>query len=396
MDREDTTRAVSTSPTQPRRRIGHILPWSSVGGTEQATLRIATAIDPTRFTSVAFCGADASPVRDMFVDAGFRTAIYEPAVHSYRHATRFLQASLRLAHELKRHSVDVVHCADLLAAHHAALAGWLARIPVIAHIRNRFDDISRRDRSFLWPVDKFIFVSQDTWQHFGFRLSPSRGVVVYDGVPIQHHALAGARADVCREFNIPEHAPIVGMMARVAPQKDYFTLARAARRILQAEPQTRFLIVGDCTSAETYREHYQGVLRVLEDCRVADSFIFTGHRQDVSRLLSALDVFVLSTHREGLPLVILEAMAHAKPVVATAVDGVPEIVQDGKTGLLCAHEDDVQLGEHVLSLLRDRGRATRIAEAGRQLVQTRFSTEEFGERMNVEYADSLASRRRWR
>jgi glycosyltransferase involved in cell wall biosynthesis len=186
------------------------------------------------------------------------------------------------------------------------------------------------------------------------------------------------------------------MMARVAPQKDYFTLARAARRILQAEPQTRFLIVGDCTSAETYREHYQGVLRVLEDCRVADSFIFTGHRQDVSRLLSALDVFVLSTHREGLPLVILEAMAHAKPVVATAVDGVPEIVQDGKTGLLCAHEDDVQLGEHVLSLLRDRGRATRIAEAGRQLVQTRFSTEEFGERMNVEYADSLASRRRWR
>jgi glycosyltransferase involved in cell wall biosynthesis len=367
-----------------------------VGGTEQATLRIATAIDPTRFTSVAFCRADASPVRDMFVDAGFRTATYEPAAHSYRHATRFLKASLRLAHELRRHGVDVVHCADLLAAYHAALAGWLARIPVIAHIRNRFDDISRRDRSFLWPVDKFIFVSQDTWQHFGFRFSPSRGVVVYDGVHIQHPALTGARADVCREFNIPEDAPIVGMMARVAPQKDYFTLARAAGRILQAEPQTRFLIVGDYTSAETYREHYQGVRRVLGECQVADSFIFTGQRQDVSRLLSALDVFVLSTHREGLPLVILEAMAHAKPVVATAVDGVPEIVQDGKTGLLCAHEDDVQLGEHVLSLLRDRGRATRLAEAGRKLVQTRFSTEEFGERMNVQYADSLASRRRWR
>ena len=100
-----------------------------------------------------------------------------------------------------------------------------------------------------------------------------------------------------------------------APLKDYFTLARAARRILQAEPQTRFLIVGDYTSAKTYREHYQGVRQVLEECCVADSFIFTGHRQDVSRLLSAFDVFVLSTHREGLPLVILEAMAQAKPVV---------------------------------------------------------------------------------
>ena len=359
------------------------------GGTEKATLRIATAIDPSRFTNVAFCVADANPVRDMFVDAGFQTATYEPEVHSFRHAARFLRASLRLARELRRHGVDLVHCADLLAAHQAALAGWLARIPVVAHIRNRFDDISRRDGSFLWPVDKFIFVSQHTWQHFGFRVSPSRGVVVYDGIRIQHDAPEDARADVCLEFDIPGDALIVGMTARVAPQKDYFTLARAARRILQAEPQTRFLIVGDYASAETYREHYQGVRRVLEECSVADAFIFTGHRQDVSRLLSAFDVFVLSTHQEGLPLVILEAMAQAKPVVATSVDGIPEIVQDGETGLLYAPEDDEQLGAHVVSLLRDRGRAARLAEAGRKLVQTRFTVEKFGDNMNALYAASL-------
>ncbi len=86
----------------------------------------------------------------------------------------FLQASLRLAHELRRHGVDLVHCADLLAAHHAALAGWLARIPVVAHIRNRFDDISRRDRSVLWPVDKFIFVLVQTrfsTEEFGERMN---------------------------------------------------------------------------------------------------------------------------------------------------------------------------------------------------------------------------------
>ena len=82
-------------------------------------------------------------------------------------------------------------------------------------------------------------------------------------------------------------------------------------------------------------------------------------------------------------------MAQAKPVVATSVDGIPEIVQDGETGLLYAPEDDEQLGAHVVSLLRDRGRAARLAEAGRKLVQTRFTVEKFGDNMNALYAASL-------
>jgi glycosyltransferase involved in cell wall biosynthesis len=333
----------------------------------------------------------------MFGEDGFPHTTYEPATPSYRRAPGFFRGSMDLARELKRHQVDLVHCADLLAGYHAALAGRLARIPVICHIRNRFDRISRRDCSFLWPVEKFVFVSRNTWQHFGCPVPAARGIVVYDGIDSVPAATAPEhRVSVFREFGIPEDAPLVGMMARVAPQKDFPTLARAAARVLKVEPRARFLVVGDYSSADTYREQYAEVRRVLDECAVSPSFIFTGYRQDVPRLLSAIDIFVLSTHWEGLPLVILEAMAHGKPVVCTAVDGIPEIVHDGETGLLFPHEGVEWLATHITELLQNRSWAARLGEAGRKLVQDRFSARQFGDSMNALYADVLGSRRRQR
>jgi glycosyltransferase involved in cell wall biosynthesis len=377
---------VSTAKGAVPSRIAHILPWPSPGGTEHATLRIAKAVDSSRFASIAFCLPDAARVRALFTDAGIPCASYERAVHSYRHAPRFVRASLALARELERHQVDVVHCADLLAAHDAALAGWFARVPVVSHIRGRFDKLSLRDRSFLWPVDKFVFVSHNTWQHFGHHVPSARGTVVYDGIDVPPESgRQDDRDSARRELGIPERAPVAGMVARVAPPKDYATLAKAAARVLQAIPETRFLIVGDYTSTETHRGYYEQVRRVLEDWRVAHAFVFTGYRADVARLLSALDVFVLSTHWEGLPLVILEAMALARPVIATGVDGIPEIVEDEVTGLLFPREDDRTLAAHILRLLHGRAEAARIGAAGCTLVRTRFSTEQFAASMNVVY-----------
>lgn len=352
-------------------------------------MRIAEAVDPARFTSIAFCVPEAQPVRTLVTAAGLSCVTYQPPVPSYVHGAAFLWSSQNLAREFVRRKVDLVHCADLLGAYHAALAGRLARLPVLCHIRNRFDEISRRDRSFLWPVRKFLFVSQDTWRHFGYPVSSARGGVIYDGLDVPPGSdPAEHRRSVRREFGIPENAPLIGMMARVAPQKDFGTLARAAVRILRTEPEARFLIAGDYASPEN-GDHYQRVRTDLEACGVAEAFIFTGYRTDVPRLLAALDVFVLSTHWEGLPLVILEAMARAAPVVATAVDGVPEIVKDGETGLLFPHEDHEKLAAQIEHLLRDRVEARRLGDAGRRLVQTSFSKTRFAQAMNAVYEGIL-------
>ena len=372
-------------------RIAHVLPYPNVGGTEHGTLRIAKAIDPSRFSSVALCLPGADPVRSLFEKAGIECATYEPPVRSYRHAPSFLSSSWKLARLFKNLRADVVHCADVDAALHVALAGRMARLPVISHVRNRFDELSKRDCSFLWPVKKFVFVSRDTWRGFACQVSETRGTVIYDGIEIPSPR-PDDRERVRREFGIAGDAPVVGMMARVHPQKDFGTLAKAAVTILAEAPATRFLIVGDHTSAETYREHYRWVQEMLAQHGVKDSFVFTGYREDARSFLAAFDIFVLSTNWEGLPLVILEAMAQGLPVVATAVDGIPEIVHHEQTGLLHAHQNAEELSAHILRLVRDRTFADRIAMAGQALVQTRFTVQEFGRNLNDLYGQVRPSR----
>jgi glycosyltransferase involved in cell wall biosynthesis len=122
---------------------------------------------------------------------------------------------------------------------------------------------------------------------------------------------------------------------------------------------------------------------------VLDAFLFTGFRTDVARLMRAFDVFVLSTHFEGLPLVVLEAMAMGLPVVATAVNGIPEVIDRDEVGLLFPHEDSAALARHLVALLTDPARAASVGAAGREAVRERFGTEAFARNVTRLYADAL-------
>ncbi len=378
-------------------RIGHVLPWPAVGGTEHATLRIARAVEGADFESIVFCLRGADSVVSLFDSAGLPWETYQPPVHSYRHYARFLSESRNLARQFREAGVDIIHCADLAAGYYAALAGWLAKVPVLCHIRNRFDAVSRRDASFLWPVDRFVFVSRNTWEGFGARVKGDRGRVLYDGIALETHSAAEA-AEISRsvraEFGIASDGPLLGTLARVAPQKDFPTLIKAAALVRQRHPRARFLVAGDHDSEATYREHYAAMRQLMREHGVEDAFVFTGYRTDVRRLMMALDIFVLSTHWEGLPLVLLEAMSCRKPVVATAVDGVPEAIVDGRTGLLFAHQDAEALAGHLLRVIEDRPLADALASAGYEDVRERFSLEAFAANLRSLYSEALGRRRR--
>jgi glycosyltransferase involved in cell wall biosynthesis len=386
---------------KPVYNVAHVLPWPSVGGTELATLRIAQAVESAGFRSVAFCLAEGQPVRELFRAAGFETARYEGVPPSYLHPRAFLRNSLALAREFRRRRVRLVHCSDVLAGFYAALAGRLAGVPVLCHVRCVFADVPRRERGFLAPVSKFAFVSRDAWAKFGHKVSARRGRVVYDGVEVSAQArdeegrialAEEARAGVRREFGLEAGVKTVGMVARVAPAKDFETLAKAAARVLEAEPGVRFMVVGDNSREAPYRAHYQEVKAMLDARGLTDSFIFTGFREDVARFVSAFDVFVLSTHGEGLPLVVLEAMARGVPVAATGVGGIPEVIRHGENGLLHAHGDDAALAEHLRSLLSDEVGAAELGEAGRRHVESEFGLERFAREMTNLYRELLGDK----
>jgi glycosyltransferase involved in cell wall biosynthesis len=368
------------------------MPWGTVGGVEHATLRIAQATESARLHHVIICPEQQPIVREFFATEGFETTEYIVTEPSYRHPKFYLRASLSLARDLRRRRIDLVHCADLLAAHRMAFAARLAGVPVLCHVRTRYPSISRRDQSFLWWVNKFVFVSRNTWEQFDYKISKQRGTVIYDGLDTKVCETSTQQArdsSVRREFGIPDDSPIIGMAARVAPQKDYPTLIKAAARLIRSEPKVRFLIVGDYSSTHNYRDHYEEVKLLLANHGVTSHFVFTDFRDDVMRLMSAMDVFTLSTHEEGLPLVVLEAMAVGKPVVATAVDGIPEIVIDGETGFLYPHEDDAKLAAHLMKLLQDKQLAANLGSAGRKRVESKFSRARFAEDMINLYCQML-------
>jgi glycosyltransferase involved in cell wall biosynthesis len=223
--------------------------------------------------------------------------------------------------------------------------------------------------------------------------------VIYDGVDLPEEQVEPQqlRHEVVQELGIPSSRAVVTMVARVAPQKDHPTLVRAAARVVETFPDVHFLIVGAPTSPEAGGQPYLAEVEALIDSAgLSAHFTFTGYRSDTSRLMAASDIVVLCTHSEGLPLVVLEAMAHAKPVVATAVDGIPEIINHGETGLLCAHGDAEQLGDRLLFLLKDPDAAVRLGKAGQRCCRERFGQHQFAQSMAGYYRDilrALSSRR---
>lgn len=370
-----------------RLTVAHIMPWSGMGGVEVATLRMVEATRE-QFRNVAFCLSDANALRDSFTKMGIETVVYAPPEPSLRHGARFYSESRAVARLLRAADVDIVHFADLKAAYHNSLAAFLAGSRTVCHLRGSNSHLTMRDKLCLLPVQRYIFVSQEARKSFALPLPDRKARVIYDAVDIPAVDRESNSA-VREELGVPQGCVLVGMVARVAPVKDYFTLASAAAEVLGSHPDTHFLVVGDNSEVELNRTHYKEVTGRLKELGIADRFIFTGHRSDVSRLISAMDICVLCTHREGFPLSILEFMALRKPVVATAVGGIPEIVEDGVTGYLHEHEDSKGLAAAIVSYMDDPDVAARIGTTAYERVRQSYSREMFTNEIAEAYRDVM-------
>ena len=368
--------------------IAHFMPWSGMGGVEVATLRM---IEVTRaqYRNVVFCLPDAFTLRDLLEKSGITTITYTPPEPSLRRFGKYLKESRVVARQIREAGVDIVHFADDKAAYHNSLATVLARSRTVCHIRSSNPKFSLRHKLCLFPVQNFIFVSKELKDVFAISLPEHRARVIYDAVEIPSGDMNADKEMVRREFKIPSNCTVVGMVARVAPVKDYFTLATAAAEVVSKHPDTRFLIVGDNSLVDLNRNHYEKVLQKLNELGIADKFIFTGHRDDVIRLTAAMDICVLSTTREGFPLSVLEAMAMRKPVVATAVGGIPEIVEPGVTGYLHQRGNSRELADAISSLIENSDEANRIGQTAYEHVRERYSRQTFYDEISKAYSDVM-------
>jgi glycosyltransferase involved in cell wall biosynthesis len=355
--------------------VGYVLPWEEFGGGEMATLRMARALaERRRCRPVALCRASPTIVR-AFEAASIETVPFTPAEFSYRRGWPYFRSVGRMVRTIRSHQIDLVHCSDLMGAYQAAFAARVARVPVVCHVRSSFppDEIPLHHKLPLAAVDHFLFVSRAVWRNFDRirRVGADRGTVVYDAAPSQDPTSADDPARLRREIGLPEHAPVIGMVARIAPEKDFETLVAAMRSVVRERPDARLLLVGACQDAA-----YAARLRQLVQAMgLGERVSWTGFRRDVAALMRAMDIVVLATHTEGFSLVILEAMEQCRPVVATRVGGVPEIVSDGENGLLHERQDADGLARAILRLLADRPFADELARRGHMFARAQFTMD---------------------
>jgi glycosyltransferase involved in cell wall biosynthesis len=343
------------------------------GGVEEIVLGLLRRLDPSDFRLAL---AAPAPLLDALAPdlAGVDVDTLAVQVDSWTRRTDIA----RLAELMRRLRPDVVNPHRFRATAIATpLARW-CHVPTVVetyHGREawRHGALPGQflpDRLMARMLDRVIAVSEAA-RAFLIRSKgyPAAKIsVVPNGRDLSVFRPGGARGRVRKELGLDDSVPLVGVVGRLEPQKGHAVLLDAWPTVRRHVPDARLLVVGDGRLREALEQH-------ARELRVADSVIFTGFRADVPRLLDAVDVVALPSLSEGMPLTAIEASAMARPVVATAVDGTPEVIRDGRTGRLVPPADPAALARALLALLRDPESARRMGRAGRDYVLDRFDLD---------------------
>jgi len=228
----------------------------------------------------------------------------------------------------------------------------------------------RKNLNRLTPLmDRLIVVSRAIEQKISEE--GRRGVpvsLIYNGVDLERYNHQQPCCTLHEDYSIPEDAQIVGVIARLEAEKGHRTLLEAWPLVLAAQPRAWLLIVGEGSERDSLEAEAASL-------GISDRVVFTGRREDVPAVTAALDVSVLPSYREAQGLSVLEAMALGRPVVASRVGGIPEMIEDGVSGLLVPPNDREALASAIVRLLADHPFADMIAKRGHDLVHDRFCVE---------------------
>jgi glycosyltransferase involved in cell wall biosynthesis len=363
----------------------------SIGGAQQHLLEVLARLDRRAFTPVLSC-MDARPA-DPFLARARRLDVEivdGGAPESVRGAAMF-RPVLRLAGELRRRSVAVVHSYLFHANVIGTLAARLARVPVALVSKRSLDVYPNRGELLACRLanrlaDRVTANAEAVKRHVhrAERCPLERIVVIPNGIDLARVAddVLDRRA---HGFGLPGSGPVVGTIGRLSQKKGQKDLLAAAGMVLSRLPEARFVLVGDGPLAGELQ-------RQARELGIEDKVRFLGPVADGARLLGSMDVFVLPSHIEGMSNGLIEAMAAGLPIVATDAGGNAEVVADGQTGFIVPPQNPFCLAEAILTLCKDPERARAMGAAGRVRARERFTADLMVRRLEDLYRGLLAAR----
>lgn len=328
--------------------------------------------------SITVCFPEAKRWMQVFKDEGFEVEILP--IRPW--AARLLSILV------KKHKIDIIHTHFGLESQ--IIAGitklfFSPNVKIVLHWRSPpyTDTISLNNNG----VPRFILTMKRAIGNLGYRFLNKTCVsaniaiskyiqnilhrrkirnvkVIYNGIDLNKY-----NPDIIdtSTSHIP-HSTLIGNISNFMPPKDHITFIDSVKLVLQKYPEIKFILVGDGPTRPQ-------VATYAKRLGITDSLIFTGMQEDVRRFIKDCSFTVLSSFHEGFGNVIIESMALKKPVIATNVGGVPEIVKDGENGLLVPRKNPTVMAEKILYLIEHPEATTELGENGRRLVEQKFTTE---------------------
>ncbi len=292
---------------------------------------------------------------------------------------------------IARRRIDIIHCEEgTRNAFYAYLLSRVTPAKCVVHFHLGYGDwMSRPSRLAIRRADAIIPVS--SWTGRQIRddgVPPQRIFPVLNGIELSSWDPTGVDGmAIRREFGLEPQDPLIVQVAQLVGWKRQHLAIEALPRVLERHPAARLMLVG----AETARRHTGGetytetLQRQVAAAGLKRQVIFTGRRHDVREILAAADVFTLPSVGEPFGLAFVEAMAMGTPVVSVWAGGTPEVVEDGRSGLLSAPDDAEQLAANLIALLDDPERRSRFGEYGRQRVLDHFSVQRMADDVESVY-----------
>ncbi len=363
----------------------------AAGGMKEHLCDLVANLDRERFNILVACPPDSAVAQEV---AALGIEVIPVDLKGEISLRSDLKVIRQLVAILKERRIDLLHAHSSKAGLVGRVAAILAGTPAIVFTVHNFifyDNLSSlkkrlyaiAEKVLAYPTNTIITVSNALRDGIikTEGINPEKIVTIYNGIDI-HPFEETIDRDGVRQILKLGPGPVIGTVARLAPQKGICYLVEAAARVVKEYPEAQFLIAGDGPLLPELEQQ-------AADLGVKDNIRFLGYWEDIAQLFVVMDIFVLPSVTEGLGLTVLEALAAERPVIATNVGGLPEIVHLGQTGLLAQVKDPGDLAKQILYLLNNPGEAERMAVTGKALVKEKFALETMVRATTKVYLDCI-------
>ena len=357
-------------PTCPVKRVLHVIDSLHLGGAQEVVLNLATC-GSSRFQHEVATMHGHGIYWDRLQDAGVKVHSLSP----HKHLPLYLATlpALFLANR-----PDILHCHLIPSNIIAKPLGALMGVPLILN-HDHTNDPQRIDNKLLLALDKttnrfahHIIAVAGACRDFLIQhesIPPEKITLVPNAIDLRRFSPGNAdRAESRNKFGLPIDAKVIAGVGRLNPQKNFSLFLDIAAALAPRFPELRFLLAGEGPEESMLREK----ARTLG---LADRIVFAGYVADTRQVYAAADILLMPSRFEGLPMTLLEAMAMGLPVVASKLDGIAEVIEDGREGFLIESNDTHGFVERCAALLENPAKSSEFAANARAKIEARFSVE---------------------